>query len=75
MGRVRTSTMDSFHKYLQIRDLCKEPAFGINRVAGRSRDPYSSFAFNVYTWIHVVVREAQPRAYALRQAGYLQSLL
>ena len=37
----------SVHKYLRVRDLCKELAFGSQRAGGECRSSYNSFEFNV----------------------------
>src|SRR5271166_7009212 len=37
----------SVHKYLRIRDLCKEMAFGSQHAGGECRSSYNSFEFNV----------------------------
>src|SRR5271165_1534823 len=40
-------SLASVHKYLRIRDLCKELAFGSQHAGGECRSSYNSFEFNV----------------------------
>ena len=56
---------ESVHKYLRIRDLCKEMAFGSQHAGGECRSSYNSFEFNV------LCRQFLESAGVRRDAGFL----